>query len=346
MAPVNPAAFLQNLTTHTAQTFRNAIAGYAAGGMAQGATSPAGGVHPAMGNRLLVTGTAGLTVNVDTGMVFMPCSTAFNGVYVGVNTASFAVTIPAVSATQWRQDYICASQQDTALGGGTDNWVLQDVAGAFSSSAPGVLPSLPANSIPLAIVQVTPNMTVTNGGGTVIDARVYTPLAGRIYCTSATRPPLTAPEGTEWWETDTHMPGIIVNGTYQYQHVIPQTATPVDPWHPLPALQNGWSVSVGLPASGYRKRPSDPTNVELMGNLIVGTVADGTTIMTLPAAYAAAGSSQYLPCVVFPGWTTPRSDGASPAVRMDSNGNVQVYGLPTPGGGSHFFVINSNYRCA
>lgn len=346
MAPVLPPAFLQNLTTHTAQTFRNAIVGYAAGGMAAGATSPQGGVHPAFGNRLVVTGTSGLSVNVDTGLVFMPCSTAFNGCYVGVNTALYSVAIASVSTTQWRQDIICATAQDTALGGSTDNWIIQDVVGAYSSTPPGTLPTLPSNSVPLAYIEVVPNMTATNGAGTVIDARLYSPLTGRLYCTSSTRPPLTAPEGTEFWETDTHMAGVIVNGQYQYQHVIPQPAQPYDPWHSLPSLQNGWSLSLGLPASGYRKMPADPTMVQLQGNLVAGTVADGTAIMTMPAAYAGTSGSQYIACTVYPGWSGGRSDGASPAVRINESGNVIVYGLPATGGGTKYMVINGMYRCA
>jgi hypothetical protein len=348
IAPVLPPAFLQNLATHTAQTFRNAIVGYAAGGMAVGATAPQGGVHPAMGNRMNVIGTAAMSVNVDTGLVYMPCSTAFNGCYAGVNTALYAVPLAAASATQWRQDLICASAQDTALGGSTDNWVIQAITGTLSSSSPGVLPVLPANSIPLAAIQVVPNMTVTNGAGTVVDARVYAPLSGRLFCTSSTRPPLTAPEGTEWWETDTHMPGIIVNGAYQYEHIIPTPPQTVDPWHALPTMQNGWTISAGLPASGYRKRPADPTNVEMCLNIKPGTIADGTLLFTLPATYAGTSGSQYMPISIFPGWgaTGGRSDGSTPQVRVTESGAVLCYGLPAFTGGGNYVTTNGSYRCA
>jgi len=217
MAPIQPAYVMQNETNHPAQLFRMALAGLTpSSNMPAGATSPGGGVHPAWGNRLAVTGTAGLTVNVNTGLVYLPGTTAWQGCYAGYNTASVAVTIPTISGTQWRRDYIVAKQDDTAFGDGDDNWVIIDVPGTNSSSAPGALPALPNNCVPLAIVVCTPGMTVTNGGGTVVDARQYCSLPGPIPTTSANRPSLSCPEGTMWYELDTHSMGIIVSGAYVY----------------------------------------------------------------------------------------------------------------------------------
>jgi hypothetical protein len=84
-----------------------------------------------------------------------------------------------------------------------------------------------------------------------------------------------------------------------------------------------------------------------MFNLIAGTVTDGTVIFTLPAAYAAAGSNQYMAASCFPSaWNAARADGISPQIRCDSNGNFAAYGLPGHGAGNAYLTLNSNYRVA
>jgi hypothetical protein len=333
MAPINPSFILQGRTDNTAVGMRMAVAGAVAAGMAAGATSAGGGVHPAFGNRLVVTGTAGLSVNVDTGFVYMPNSTAWNGVYAGWNTASYAVAIGAISGTQWRQDYIAAVQTDTGSAG--DTWDIIDVVGANSGSAPGTLPALPANAIPLATIACTPAMTVTNGVGTVNDARVYAPLTGTVPCTSSTRPPLTAPEGTTFYESDTHMMGIIISGAYQYMYVIPGAAATIDPWHDLPALSNSWTSNGTLPLNGYRKCPWDPTLMQIIINLTSGVTTNGTVVVNLPAPYRVSANYQRqdLTCnIEAAGWSTPRSDGGTAYLRFSTTGDVTVYGLPNGSG--------------
>src|SRR6185437_5103452 len=161
----NPAGFLQNRTDHPAQLWRMANAGLVPGPMPALATSPAGGVNPYFGNRLFVAGNAAMNVTVQTGLVYMPGAAAWQGIYAGYNPANYTVTVPAASSTQWRSDYIVAKQLDTAFGDASDTWDIVDVAGAFSSSSPGALPTLTGNVVPLAIIRVVPNMTVTNGGG-------------------------------------------------------------------------------------------------------------------------------------------------------------------------------------
>jgi hypothetical protein len=221
MAPTNPAFVLQNRTDHPAQLYRMMLAGVNPGPMAALATSPVGGVSPYFGNRMFISGNAAMTVTAQSGLVFMPGSTAWQGLYAGYNTTNYTVTVPAASSTQYRSDYIAAVQSDTAFGGATDTWDIIDVEGAFSSVSPGTLPSLPNNAVPLAIIRVTPNMTVTNGGGTIVDARTWANLGGPLFATSNTRPPTNSPAGTMWVETDTNRLGVILNSAYNYLDASP-----------------------------------------------------------------------------------------------------------------------------
>jgi len=256
-----------------------ALAGASGGPFAVGLTAAGGGVHPAFGNRLAVTGTAGMTVNVDTGLVYMSGSTAWQGMYAGINTASYSVNVPAANASQWRSDYIAAVQTDTAYAVGADTWDIVDVPGAFSGSSPGSLPSLPNSAVILAIIRVVPNMTATNGGGTVVDSRQYVSLPGPLWTVSASKPSLTCPEGTMWWETDTHQLGIIVSGAYKYLYSAP------DPWHTM-TLMNSWT-NTGAPyvLAQYRKVSGNPDLVEVVGSLQHASISGASQFWTPPTGY-------------------------------------------------------------
>jgi hypothetical protein len=295
--------------------------------MPVGTTSPIGGVVPGFGNQLIVTGTAGMTVNVDTGLVNMPNSTAWEGMYTAPNTALYSVAVPASNATQWRSDYIVARQHDAAVQGDADNnWDIVDVAGAFSGSAPGTLPSLPNNSVILAIIHVTPNMTVTNGGGTVIDARVFAPLPGVLWTTSSAKPALSCHEGTMWFETDTGALGIIVAGTYKYLFLTSSSLTQIDSWHSVNTLQNGW----GFGSGGYFKyrRSLENEIVVAIRNLTPGTVTDGTNVLNaggIPGIYQPPTFHRRT------GWCdaikTVGGNLEPPAFDFAPDGSIQVYGM-------------------
>jgi hypothetical protein len=302
LAPIQPAGFLQNRADHPASLFRMAMAGQLSGGPTiVGATSPAGGVHPALGGRLAATGQASMNVSIATGLVYMPCSTAWNGLYSGYNSAAYTVAITAASATQWRTDLIVARQHDTALGDADNNWDIIAVAGTLSGSAPGATPAAPSNSIPLALVRVVPNMTVTNGGGTVVDARQFIGLSGPIFCTSATRPALTSPEGTMWVETDTHLIGVILNGAYSYIPTSPSSTPAAGPWTAFNPLSNTWAVRAPYTSAWVRKLNFPPNCVQISATMTTGTsapnIADGTVIGVIPAGFRPA-TAQVLPLSV------------------------------------------------
>jgi hypothetical protein len=221
-----------------------------------------------------------MNVQIGTGVANIPHTTAWNGMYVGYNTANFNVSIAASSATQWRTDRVDAVVVDP--GDATANWNAVVTTGTFASSSPGATPAAPANSVPLALIRVVPNMTVTNGGGTVIDNRLINGLKGVWPTTSSAKPSLSAPEGTMWFETDTNLLGIIVNGAYQY---IPIGLNVADPWHSLGTFGLGWTIARG------RYRLTTDGELEIDINL-TGTGVPGSLLWpnTLP--------SQYRPAVV------------------------------------------------
>jgi hypothetical protein len=328
MAVINPAYALQNRADHPASLFRMAMAGIVTSPLALGSTVPFGGVHPAFGAQLAVSGNAALTVTIGTGLVYIPSATAWAGMYAALNEANYTISIAAVSATQWRTDIIAAVQNDSATSTslasvttGVDGWDIVDVVGTFSSSSPGATPTLPPNAVPLAHVLVTPNMTVTNAGGTVVDARIYSPLSGIVSTVSSARPPLTCPEGTMWWENDTNLLGVIVSGAYNY---IPYGAGITnDPWHALGTITAGWSVG-GI--ARYRLKPDGEVEVDLNSIVPPGTPpANGTDVYTavngLPSGYrpvrtysANAVASQALGV-------------GTPAFKFLATGEIQIFGV-------------------
>lgn len=283
MAITNPPYVCQGRTDHPAALFRMALAAVQPGPMLVGATSPVGGVNINFGNALQVTGLASMNVQVGTGFCLMPNSTSWNGMYGGYNASTLNLSISAASSTQWRTDRVDAVVVDP--GDNTANWTPVVTIGTLSSSAPGATPAAPANSTPLALVRVVPNMTVTNGGGTVVDNRVYQTLPGVWPTTSTNRPSLSDPEGMMWFETDTNLLGIIVNGTYEY--ILLGTAAP-DTWHDFRPANAGFNGSnSGEYPPQYRKTP-DGMYVEFMGS--VGLPASGmnaTNVFTnaMPAGY-------------------------------------------------------------
>lgn len=308
--PTNPPYVAQGRTDHPAVLFRMALAGVAGGPVAVGATSPGGGVNPVLGSRLTPSGLSSMAVQIGTGLCYIPNSTAWNGMYACYNTAATNVNINASSSTQWRRDYIIAQVVDP--GDNTAAWSLTNVTGTFSSTSPGNLPALPSNCIPLAIVNVVPNMSVTSGAGTVTDARPFQPLPGPIPTTSSNKPPLTVPEGTMWFETDTNLLGIVVNGAYSY---IP-TGAQVDVWHTI-APFNGWTASSQTP----RYRLTNDGELELNG-AVNGGSATAAQFFTLPAGWRPLNTQTY-GC----GATAGVIAGQGPFIQINNNGQVIAEGV-------------------
>lgn len=325
MTAVNPPWACQGRTDHPAQLVRMSMASLLAGNMALAATVPVGGVHQQYGQGLAISGLASMNVQVGTGVAVMPSSTAWNGTYTGYNTASFNLSIAASSTTQWRTDLVYAVTTDP--GDNTANWNVAIATGTFSSSSPGATPSLPNNAIPLALIRVVPNMTVTNGGGTVVDSRIFLPLNGPWPTTSAAAPVGgTQPDGTMWYEIDTDQVGILVNGAKKY--LVAGSAP--DTLHTSTSFVNGWPGVIAYIRSqdGW---------VDFSANLNAPFGTDNSTFWNIPAGYQPTTDTSF-PVTSFT--TTP----PSPNIWVRVNGTTMIIQDSAGGVGANLRVVG-RYRC-
>lgn len=323
MSAVNPAAWCQGRTDHPAQLFRMMLAGLNPAMMSAGGTAPGGGVNPYFGSRLGITGLASMNVTVGTGLVYLPASTAWNGMYAAYCNASFTAAIAAASATQWRTDLVYALMTDP--GDSSAAWSVAVATGTNSSTSPGTTPALPSNAVPLALIRVVPNMTVTNGGGTVVDSRAYSALQGTLITTSSAQPSTSMPNGTTWYETDTQALGVIINGARQY---IPTMGQIRDGWHNFNPLVTGFSVTTGY--SKYRKTPDNELQLTANIQTTTGTgIASWTNIVqtNLPAGYRPL---QAHPFPVGADISSISSDGTRPAGArgyVGSDGSINLIAI-------------------
>jgi hypothetical protein len=181
------------------------------GGATLGSTNHPGGVVPSYGNRLTVTGSAStLQSLVDTGLVYVPGSSAFSGPYMCYNDASVTLTHDAADATLYRRDIVVAQVLDTAFGDGSSLWQLAIVKGSNSVSSPAALPALPARSVQLAYVSIDPG--ITNLTGKVADQRPWIGSIGAMRTRNASRPANPA-IGTIVNDDDLQLASAIYDGT-------------------------------------------------------------------------------------------------------------------------------------
>jgi hypothetical protein len=112
----------------------------------------------------------GMSVIIASGWCAIVGTTQANmGTYVAYNDAATVVAITTANPTNPRIDLICATVNDAYYTGSTNNVVFQVVAGTPASSP--VAPSLPANSISLATVDVAAGaLSIVTGN--ITDTRV------------------------------------------------------------------------------------------------------------------------------------------------------------------------------
>jgi hypothetical protein len=285
MSPVNPAYVMQGRSDHPASLFRNALGSLSNAPVTVGNAIPAAGINPYLLSRLAVTGLGSMNVTAGSGAAYVTATAAFQGQYFCLNNGAYNVAIPTSSSTQWRTDYIALVVTDA--GDGSATWDIVDVPGTFSSSAPGAFPALPNNAFVIASVAVTPNMTTTNGAGTITDRRQYNSLAGVIPCLASQKPNASCGDGTMWYETDTDQLGVYVNGVAQYVSF----AQAVDTWHDLRPGNAGWNgTNTGVYPPQYRISP-DGSKVEIFGSM---RIPNSGTLVGVPV-FANNMPSQYRP---------------------------------------------------
>jgi hypothetical protein len=112
----------------------------------------------------------GMSVIIASGWAAIVGTTQANmGTYVGYNDANTVVAITTANPTNPRIDLICATVNDAYYTGSTNNVVFQVVAGTPAGSP--VAPTLPANSIALATVDVAAGaLSIVTGN--ITDLRV------------------------------------------------------------------------------------------------------------------------------------------------------------------------------
>jgi len=206
MAAINPPGFLQNAgATHTAEQFRDWHGLLVAGKTGSTSLVARGGVHPALGNALVVTqtGSPSMAVVVKSGAAAVPGSEGTKqGVYSCLNDADVTLSIGASSPTLNRIDIVCFKVEDQAYSGSVNASSLVVVAGTPAASPSA--PAAPNNSIVLAQVSIVANDTsITNNE--ITDKRTYLAATGGvIVCTSTSRPAAgTVNAGQLIYETDT-----------------------------------------------------------------------------------------------------------------------------------------------
>lgn len=196
MAAQTPPYAQQN-GSHTAALFRQAFA--STFGVAQPGTlgSSAGGVTNTTDLAVTAQASPNMTVNVAGGTCWIPQTSAANGgLYFGLNDATVVVTIAAANATNPRVDLICATVNDAAYSGSTNNWVIQAITGTPTAGATltnlNGAGALPSSSIPLGYVLV-PAAATTVTSANISDVRTFTTTpnslrgnpAGRMVSTGA-----------------------------------------------------------------------------------------------------------------------------------------------------------------
>lgn len=214
MAEINPPFVLHNAgATHTAENDRTSIGALIAGASASGSLISRGGVAPALGGALAVTPNTALTLNIASGVIFVPGSESTKqGVYICTNDATDTITLDTAHGTLPRIDRIIARVYDAVYSGTTNTWILEKVTGTAAASP--VAPTLPANSMGLALVSVAAAATTINSGN-ITDDRTFMG-QGVISSKSSNKPALnTVADGQLLVLTDTGEIQAKISGAYQ-----------------------------------------------------------------------------------------------------------------------------------
>jgi hypothetical protein len=152
---------------------RSFIGGLMGVASSAGSLVPAGGVNPWLGDKLQVTqtGSPSMAVLVKSGIAWVPGSqSGTQGVYGCMNDADVTLSLTASHGSLARIDIVVFTVRDSQYSGGSDDSLLQVVAGTPASSP--AAPSNPANSIRLAEILVGAGVTSVSNAN-ITDRRTW-----------------------------------------------------------------------------------------------------------------------------------------------------------------------------
>lgn len=179
MPELNPAPWLQNSgATNTAQLMRLGVGSLGAGRTGSG-LNPRGGVHPNLGGSLAVTAGAGLSVDVASGVIFLPgtSDTVAQGCYVCANTSTVNRALQAADGSNDRIDLVVARIRDSFYDAGPDeDWIVDVVTGTPAGTP---VPPTPTFENFQALAEVSVPALATSPG-TITDRRLFAAAVGGI----------------------------------------------------------------------------------------------------------------------------------------------------------------------
>jgi hypothetical protein len=295
VAEINPAAWLQSRTDHPAILHRRVLGGLLAG-HANGATVNQGGIASGLGDRLSVSGSgSAMQVTVGTGGAFVAGTNAWQGVYYCVSDSNVTLNISAAHATQFRRDLVVARVLDTAYGDGSSQWQLEVVQGTNSASSPAPLPTQPATSEFLAVVNVDPGITNLSGK---VDSSRRSAGAAKALAVDSTKAAATggmqasyAP-GTFVWDQASGIQTLYLADSSQTLRYVAKAGT----WTTYtPTISNGGAATYTTRTGRWMLVGEKACAVKI--RFIIGTAGSGSGILAvgLPFTPNRSGMPQILP---------------------------------------------------
>lgn len=92
--------------------------------------------------------------------------------------------------------------------------------------------------------------------------------------------------------------------------------TNVETWHGA-TLVNGWTNrGSGFPAFSYRKVPSPAASIQIVGQIVPGTLTDGTTVTTLPVGYRPTTPEM---------WVARKGASAQAWFELNTDGTIKIF---------------------
>lgn len=262
-------------------------------------------------------GTPNMSVNVAAGRAWIDgTESATQGTYTFYNDGTVNLAIAAASPTNPRKDLIIARIRDAQYSGASNTGAVEVVTGTAAASP--VEPTVPANSIVLALVDVAANATSITNANITDRRRRASALGGVVVCTSNTRPTSGLYVGLAIFETDSKRL-LYYNGT---------------DWSPFTA-----GGELGY-AGNSSNQTGITTEVDVIGLSVTVTVAAGRRIKV--HAELGVGSTiatDTIRLTLKEGGTTLQIRDVVPNVTSGTTGNIALPATArlTPSAGSHTY---------